>query len=169
MDDAAFDAFYAASATRVLAQVAAMTGDWESAQDVVQEAFVRAWLARRSLRPDENPEAWVRTTAWRLAVSRWRRAGATARALGRRGLPEPVPPPGDDTVALVAALRRLPAEQRRVLVLHHLVDLPVEQVAREVGAPVGTVKSRLARGRAGLAALLGEQIPDPVTPELHHG
>ena len=57
-------------------------------------------------------------------------------------------------VALVAALKQLPEEQRQALVLHHIADLPVQQVAAEVGAPVGTIKARLSRGRTALAALL---------------
>jgi RNA polymerase sigma-70 factor (ECF subfamily) len=61
-----------------------------------------------------------------------------------------------DRVALVHALRQIPAEQRRVIVLHHLVDLTVDQIAREVGAPTGTVKARLARGRRALAQHLNE-------------
>jgi RNA polymerase sigma-70 factor (ECF subfamily) len=61
-------------------------------------------------------------------------------------------------VAVVAALSRLPEAQRRVLVLHHIADLPIHEVAREVGAPEGTVKARLSRGRSALAALLDEGV-----------
>jgi RNA polymerase sigma-70 factor (ECF subfamily) len=60
-------------------------------------------------------------------------------------------------VALMRALGQLPVEQRRVLVLHHLCDMPVAEVAEEVGARVGTVKARLSRGRATLRALLAEE------------
>ena len=60
----------------------------------------------------------------------------------------------NDHVALVAALRQLPEAQRRALVLHHVCDLPVHAVAAEIGVPEGTVKARLSRGRAALAALL---------------
>ena len=59
-------------------------------------------------------------------------------------------------MALVAALRQLPEPQRQALVLHHIVDLPVHDVAREVGVPEGTIKARLSRGRAALAALLAD-------------
>jgi RNA polymerase sigma-70 factor, ECF subfamily len=51
-------------------------------------------------------------------------------------------------------LRALPVAQRQVLVLHHLVGLPVAEVAHELGLPVGTVKTRLARGRRALARRL---------------
>ena len=54
------------------------------------------------------------------------------------------------------AFVRLPFAQRQAIVLHHLADLPVAQVAAEVGAPEGTVKARLSRGRTVLAALLDE-------------
>ena len=64
--------------------------------------------------------------------------------------------PSEAHVALVAALKQLPEAQRRALVLHHLADLPVHEVARETGVPEGTVKARLSRGRAALAALLAD-------------
>ena len=56
----------------------------------------------------------------------------------------------------MAALRQLPAAQREAIALHHLADLPVAEVALTLGVPEGTVKARLARGRAALAALLTE-------------
>jgi DNA-directed RNA polymerase specialized sigma24 family protein len=62
-----------------------------------------------------------------------------------------------DHVAMVAALRKLPGDQRRALVLHHMLDLPVAEVAHELGVAVGTVKSWLHRGRAAMAA----QLADP--------
>ena len=72
-------------------------------------------------------------------------------------------PPSDSHVAVVEALKRLPEAQRRVLVLHHLADLSVHEVAREVGAPESTVKARLSRGLAALAALLAEPVDEGVT------
>jgi RNA polymerase sigma-70 factor, ECF subfamily len=70
--------------------------------------------------------------------------------------------PGPDRVAFVQALRKVPAEQRRALVLYHLADLTVEQIAAEAGVRPGTVKARLARGRAALAPYLRETTA-PVT------
>ena len=60
-------------------------------------------------------------------------------------------------MALVAALKQLPEAQRQALVLHHIADLPVHAVAAEVGVPEGTIKARLSRGRAALAALLTDE------------
>jgi RNA polymerase sigma-70 factor (ECF subfamily) len=64
---------------------------------------------------------------------------------------------------LVGALRALPMAQRRALVLHYLLDRPVADIAAETGASVGTVKSWLSRGRANMAAALGDLTPaEPV-------
>jgi RNA polymerase sigma-70 factor (ECF subfamily) len=157
MDEAEFDDFYTSSFARVTGQVYAMIGDRDEAQECVQEAFVRAWQHRRSLRKAQHPEAWVRTTAYRLAVSRWRRAVRGRRPADRAvGSALTTPPPSDAHVAVVEALKQLPEAQRRAIVLHHLADLPVHDVARETGVPEGTVKARLSRGRAALAALLSE-------------
>ena len=65
-----------------------------------------------------------------------------------------------DRLALIAALRAIPAEQRRAVVLHHLAGLSVEEIAHETGAPTGTVKSRLARGRRALAGHVSEYADD---------
>ena len=157
MDEQAFDEFYAASFRRLTGQLYAMIGDRDEAQECVQEAFVRAWAHLRQLDRAENPEAWVRTTAYRLAVSRWRRIQRSRRPADRALSADRHTHPADENhVALVAALRQLPEAQRRTLVLHHLADLPVREVAREVGVPEGTVKARLSRGRAALAVLLDD-------------
>jgi RNA polymerase sigma-70 factor (ECF subfamily) len=157
MDAEEFDSFYAASFHRLVGQLHALIGDRDEAQDCVQEAFVRAWSHRRSLDRAHAPEAWVRTTAYRLAVSRWRRTVRSRRAPDRAVQPDAAPRvPNEDGVAVIEALKRLPEAQRRALVLHHLCDLPVEAVAAEVGSPVGTVKARLSRGRAALQQLLDD-------------
>lgn len=160
MDTDEFDEFYTASARRITSQVYAMIGDRDEAQDCVQEAFARAWAHRRTFHEVRHPEAWVRTTAYRLAVSRWRRASRGRRAPDRALQASGVHAGPDETyVALVAALKHLPAAQRQAIVLHHLADLPVRDVAAELGVPEGTVKTRLRRGRAALAALLSDDAP----------
>lgn len=161
VEAAEFDAFYAGSVRRLVGQLYAMTGNAAEAQDVVQEAFVRAWDRRAQLATVDNPEAWVRTVAYRLAVSRWRKARNMAIAWRRHGPPPDVAGPEVDNPALVAALRLLPEEQRRAIVLHHLCDLSVEQVAAETGSPTGTVKARLSRGRAALARHLTDAGEGP--------
>lgn len=149
-----FDAFYAATAASLVRQLHAFTGDLAEAQDCVQEAYARAWQRWSVVSSYDVPAAWVRQVACRLAVSRFRRL-----QVGRGLLPRTVDVPELDPsrVALVAALRQIPEAQRLAVVLHHVADLSVEQVAAETGVPVGTVKARLSRGRAALAQLLSDE------------
>ncbi|MEU6298978.1 SigE family RNA polymerase sigma factor [Streptomyces erythrochromogenes] len=157
MTEDEFDLFYTAAYPRLVGQLYALTGDYAEAQDVVQEAFVRAWDRRVSvLDGNRAPEAWIRTVAHRLAMSRWRRARHWWELVRGESAPRPAPEPSPDHVALVAALRRLPEAQRTAIVLHHLCDLSVEQTAAETGVAVGTIKARLSRGRTALAAHLAE-------------
>ena len=158
MDAEEFDAFYTSSFSRLVNQVFAMIGDRDEAQDCVQEAFIRAWSQRRKLDRSGSPEAWVRLTAYRMAVSSWRRTMRSRRSPDRavQALADQQPP-DEARVALMQALDQLPTDQRHALVLHHLCDLPVAEVAEVVGAPVGTVKARLSRGRATMHSLLTEE------------
>jgi RNA polymerase sigma-70 factor, ECF subfamily len=152
---ASFDAFYAATVRRTTHTLYAMTGDLGEAQDAVQEAYARAWQRWSTVSGYGDPEAWVRTVARRVAVSRWRKARNAVSAMVRSGPPDAPPEPAVDHVLVVDALRRLPETQRHALVLHHLVGMTVDDVARELGVPVGTVKARLSRGRSALAAVIG--------------
>ncbi|MEU6073084.1 SigE family RNA polymerase sigma factor [Micromonospora sp. NPDC047074] len=149
-----FDEFYRGSRQRLLGFVYALTGNLAEAQDAVQEAYIRAWQRWSTVSAYEEPEAWVRVVASRIAVSRWRSLRSRARAYLRHGASESVPGPDTATVEVVAALRRLPEEQRTAIALYYLVGMPVAEVARQTAAPVGTVKARLSRGRAALAGLL---------------
>lgn len=154
-----FDAFYAGAAPRVTRQLLLLTGDLAEAEDVTHEAFARAWLRWARVGRLDSPEAWVRTVARRLAVSRWRKlrtATTASQRHGSGGRDEHAPALGVEHVALVEALRRLPERQRVAVVLFHLADLTVEQVAAETGASVSAVKQQLSRGRRALAGLLGE-------------
>ncbi|MGN9779487.1 SigE family RNA polymerase sigma factor [Micromonospora sp. H33] len=155
-----FDAFYRATRQRLFEFLYALTGNAAEAQDVLHEAYARAWQRWSTVREYDAPEAWMRTVARRIAVSRWRRARNAVFAHRRAGPPEDLPGPNPDSVALVAALARLPVEQRTAIVLHHLCDLPVSAVARETEAPEGTVKARLARGRRALAGMLGIDLEE---------
>jgi RNA polymerase sigma-70 factor (ECF subfamily) len=122
-------AIYAASFQRLVGQLYAMTGDQCEAQDAVQEAFVRAWARRGKIDRNRAPEAWVRVTAWRIAASRWRRARDGTRLGSLAARPESTAGPTPDRVAFSDALRKVPADQRRALVLYHLCDLTVDQIA----------------------------------------
>jgi RNA polymerase sigma-70 factor (ECF subfamily) len=153
---------YAASYRRLVGQLTGVTGDPAEAEDVVMEAFVRALNRSRTFATVDNPEAWLRTVAVNLARSRWRRL-ARLRGLGSRLSAAEASSYDDlpaDRLALLAALRELPAVQREAIALHHLADLPVHEVATTLGLPVGTVKARLARGRARLAVLIDRSLEE---------
>ena len=164
-DAEGFDAFYVGTSRRLLHQMYAMTGNVADAQELVQEAYARAWQRWSSVSAYDDPQAWVRTVAWRLAASRWRKTKNGVTAMLRHGPPAHTPEPSIDNVALVAALREIPEVQRRTIVLHHLVGLSVAEVAHELRVPEGTVKARLSRGRAALAQLLTD---DSLTEEGTH-
>lgn len=156
-DSGDFDGFYLATRDRLLHALYAMTGDLAEAQDVVQEAYARAWQRWQTVAAYDDPAAWVRTVAWRLAISRRRKArNRIGAALRLHAITAPAAEPSADTAVIVAALRRLPDAQRRALALHYLCDLSVDAVAAETGVSAGTVKSRLSRGRTALAAVMTE-------------
>ena len=152
-----FDEFYGVTGRRVVAQVYAMIGDLAEAEDAVQEAYSRAWQRWDTVAECTDPAAWVRVVAYRIAVSNWRRARRRLAAYQRNGPPTAAPELGPDTVVLVAALRRIPAAQRRAIVLHHLAGLSVREVAEETGASESAVKAQLSRGRQALAVLLNDE------------
>jgi RNA polymerase sigma-70 factor (ECF subfamily) len=161
-----FDEFYRSSRDRIAMQIAALTGDRVEAQDHVQEAFVRAWARWSRVGALDDPAGWVRRVAYHLAVSRWRHA---RRTLLRAEPRQPGVHLDPEQGAVVDALRGLSPREREAVVLHHVVGLPVDAVARELHAPVGTVKSWLSRGRARLAETLEAESlltrPDRSTTE----
>jgi RNA polymerase sigma-70 factor (sigma-E family) len=152
-----FDAFYATSSRRVLAHVSMMVGSRAEAEDAVAEAYLRAWNRWSKISKYENPEAWVRQVAYRQAVSTWRKAVNRLHAHRRDDPDRHVDALSPDHVAIVAALRRIPPDQRRVIVLHHLVGLSVAEIHHETGIPAGTVTTWLARGRRAMAAYLSDE------------
>ena len=139
---------------RLVVQLYGVVGDICEAEDLVQEAFVRATVTGNRFLRAENHEAWLRTTAINLHRNRWRKLRNLAKIRDR--LQEPTDLAGlDEHVAIVSALRTLPEAHRQVIALYYLADLPVAEVAETLGCPVGTVKSRLQRARESLALALG--------------
>lgn len=153
-----FDEFYLGTRATLLGQLTAMTADPEVAKEALQDAYAQAWQRWSRVSRLGDPAAWVRTVAWRRSVSAFRRrmvADRFLRTVGRAQA-EPIQAwPVEEVLDVQDALRLLPDAHRRVLVLHDLCGLTMDQVADETGVPVGTVKSRLSRGRAALRSHLG--------------
>ncbi len=158
--DDAFADFYVSAYARLVGVLARVCDGREDAEDVVQEAFVRLVPRWSRVSRYDDPEAWVRSVAFRLATSRWRTRRAGAAALLRLGPSAHAAPPSVDAVAVDAALAPLSPAHRAVLVLHYGVGLTVDEIASELGIAPGTVKSRLSRARAAAAAGYGRHEDD---------
>jgi RNA polymerase sigma-70 factor, ECF subfamily len=161
-----FAEFYEASYGRVVALVAALVGDRHQAEDIAQEAFARALTRWPRIARYDRPEAWVRRVALRLTIDAGRRMRRAIHlsallAAGQRGHGQPRDPLA--ATALSVALMRLPLPQRQALVLYYLADLPVDDIARDCGVSVRTVRTRLATARRRLERELsesGEEMPN---------
>jgi RNA polymerase sigma-70 factor, ECF subfamily len=128
-------------------------------EDAWQECWEKVIRALPRFTPDgaASLRTWITTIVHRHLVDRHRRRVARGAVVDVDEVEDPAPSPmlrlvaHDDAVALERALQRLPDAWRRVVVLHHLYDLPLEQIAAEERVALGTVKSRLHRARAALA------------------
>jgi RNA polymerase sigma-70 factor (ECF subfamily) len=152
-----FEVFFAAVYPRLVRQLFAIVGEIGDAEDVVQEALARAAARWQRIGAYDDPEGWVRRVALNRARNNLRRSRRALAALARVGPVADVPELSPDATAVAAAMRRLPLRSREVLVPYYVVQLSVEETARQVGIPSGTVKSRLARARTALARELGEE------------
>ncbi|MGH3504227.1 MAG: RNA polymerase sigma factor [Nocardioidaceae bacterium] len=152
---------YDASYQRLVVQMLALCGDQVEAEDAVQEAFVKAIGSSARFAALDNPEAWLRTVAMNQLRNKWRRVKVWHRIMPK--VPGPMHTVGltPDHVAVVTALAQIPTALREVVALHHIADLPTAEVARSLGIPEGTVKTRLVKGRALLAELLDEHEESP--------
>jgi RNA polymerase sigma-70 factor (sigma-E family) len=153
-----FSSFYTASKDDCLRIVLVNVGDRQLAEDLVAEAFTRAWTSWRKVREHPVPRAWVVRTALNAHVSWWRRrrreltvddptalTGLEDSRLARSadlGLDQ----------ALVAALRMLPLRQREVITLRVFFDLDTDATAKLLGISPGTVGTHLHRALATLRA-----------------
>lgn len=158
---------YRAHYRRLVAVVYAATGDFAEAQEAVQEAYASALDRPARFLALADPHAWLRTVALNFARQRWRRRQIFDRLVRVGKVPRPVeavPELSGERVDLARALQRLPRPMREAIVLHHLIDLPVAAVAEELGVPEGTVKARLARGRALLGRHLDPESSGPAAP-----
>jgi RNA polymerase sigma factor (sigma-70 family) len=155
-----FAEFYREAKDECLFAVLVSVGDRDTAQDLVAEAFARAWASWPAVSRHPAPTAWVVRTALNAGVSRWRRR--------RREVPVPdLALVADEPAAggaadgcidprIMAALMRLPTRQRQVVAMRLFLDLDTECTARALGIAPGTVQAHLGRA---MAALRGDLIP----------
>ena len=152
-----FDVFYRNSSRRLYGQAYVLTGSRETAQDLTHEAFLRAWKHWQRIADYEGPEAWTRRVLHNLCIDSWRksrpRVGGT-----RYPMTESVEIPTNH-LHLAEAMRSLPGQQARALLLHDGLGMTIAETARDLGVPEGTVTSWLTRSRKVVATKL--QQPDP--------
>lgn len=143
-DEKAFAEFFRESWAPCVRAVAASTGDMQSAEEHVEEAFARAWASWRKVSRHPAPRAWVVHTALNARTSRWRRRGREL-PLAHHDVAAPGRPPDGIDARMLAALRRLPTRQREVIVLRVVLDLDVKTTARQLEMAPGTVRAHLSR------------------------
>lgn len=148
-DDAvSFDAFFRVAKAPLVSMAYLLSGDLQVAQDLTQEAFLRTWSRWPRISKYDDPQAWTRRVLYNLIISRGRSNKVRRRPVEA---PRSVPPPDESHLMLAAALRSLPEDQMRALILHDGAGLSVQEVALVMKVPEGTVKSWLSRGRSAAA------------------
>ena len=126
------------------------------AEDAVGEAVLKAWEAFDTLKNPDAARGWLITIAVNCAKAQRRRQGRVVYLEDMEQ--EPEAPSAEPPIDLWEAVLRLPEEQRLVILLYYYEDMPVEETARMLDIPQGTVKSRLSRGRDRLRHLLKEDF-----------
>jgi RNA polymerase sigma factor (sigma-70 family) len=157
-----FEYFYLEEYPTVVALAHALSGSRTGAEDIAQEAFLRAYRDWHRVGSYEHQAAWVRRVAANLATSGLRRRLVEARALARlAGRREPAVEPlaGEDAQFWVA-VRALPRRQAQAVALYYFQDLSVQQTATALDCAEGTVKAHLAKARAALARQLQPEPPE---------
>jgi RNA polymerase sigma-70 factor (sigma-E family) len=165
--EAAFHEFVAARSSRLFRTAFLMVGDYQLAQDLLQESLVKTYVAWPRLRDVANAEAYARRVIVTTSTS-WRRR----RSFHERptaALPEAVVADVADVIAtdadLWTQLHALPSRQRAAVVLRYCLDLSEAQTAELMGCTVGSVKRHASRGLARLRDQMGAQLDLPAPDE----
>jgi len=148
-DQREFAEFYAVAWDDCLRIVVVSVGDGALAEDLVAEAFTKAWASWRKVRGLAEPRAWVIRVALNAHVSWWRRHRREV-ALGSHDATATTSQGTGLDSSLVAALRRLPLRQRQVIALRLLLDLDTATTAEMLGMSASTVTTHLHRAVAAL-------------------
>lgn len=146
-------------------------GDREDAADALQDALLSAYRRAASYRGEAQVTTWLHRVVVNACLDRARRQAARPTVPLPEGAQEPAQlrdalAEKETSLELEAALLALPADQRAAIVLVDVQGLPIEQAARVLGVPAGTVKSRCSRGRARLALALGHLRNRPAGPPV---
>ena len=140
-----------------------MTRNAHDAEDLVQETFLRAYRAFEGFTPGTNIRAWLYTILYRVRTDAFRRAGRSPRTVELIDEGPSVPAPQEALAAggeeIVRALDKLPEPFRSAVVLRDVEDFSYQEIARILDVPIGTVMSRIHRGRGLLRTTLAGRKP----------
>jgi RNA polymerase sigma-70 factor, ECF subfamily len=140
-----------------------MTRNAHDAEDLVQETFLRAYRAFEGFTPGTNIRAWLYTILYRVRTDAFRRAGRSPRTVELMDEGPSVPAPQEALAAggeeIVRALDKLPEPFRSAVVLRDVEDFSYQEIARILDVPIGTVMSRIHRGRGLLRTTLAGRKP----------
>jgi RNA polymerase sigma factor (sigma-70 family) len=154
-DMRALEALYRLMRVRVFAVALAVAGDRSTAEDVMQDTFVRVYSAAPGYRPQRRARAWVLTIARHLALDAVRRrTRETASAVAGRGVAAPGGEPDGIRLDVISALLQLGEVDRQIVVLHDVAGLTHAEVATELRMPPGTVRWRYRVALARLRPLV---------------
>ena len=144
---------------RIHQRVFLVLRDYDRAEEITQDAFLKLLENWRKVSSYEQPEAWVRRVAIRMAVRQAGREGSrpTREEVAIRSTWREQTEPDLD---LADAIAGLAPRQRAAVVLHYYEDLSVLEVSRVLNVSESTVKEHLQRARVRLAAVLGEEVPN---------
>jgi RNA polymerase sigma-70 factor (ECF subfamily) len=157
-----FDSFYMREFPRMVAVVYAMTGSRWSAEELAQEAMLRAYRSWDQISTYDKPGAWLRRVTINLATSHLRRRVTEAKALVllKAQARSPLPAHGEGEVVVWNAVRRLPRRQREAFALHYVDGLSTAEIGEVLDIAESTVRTHLQRARdAVLAATEGGWPP----------
>ena len=160
-----FTEFFEQSRAGCLRAVYASVGDRQLAEELVAEAFARAWASWAKVSRHPAPQAWIVRTSLNAHVSWWRRRRREVPWEGHDDLPadaDPTSGPGIDA-RLMAALWALPARQRQVIALRVFLDLDTQATAEALGIAPGTVTAHLHRATSALRRQLNSLTEQETT------
>lgn len=155
----AFNALIDRHQQAVRAFLRRLLGDVSEADDMAQETFIVAWTRPGSYRGGSSVRSWLFGIAWRKAKGTqrtWFRRRAREGTWATDMTEQVVAPPDPDELLVKRALSTLPTEQRAAVILCLTAGASHSEAADILGAPLGTVKSHVARGKARLLDILGD-------------
>jgi RNA polymerase sigma-70 factor (ECF subfamily) len=156
-----FEVFYRREYPKVATLTMVLTRSASAAEDLTQDAFLRAHRDWDRVGRFEHPGAWVRRVATNLAMSRFRRLRAEARALLRIADGKRIGEMNPEASEFWAEVRRLPPRQAQAVALHYVEDRSVDDIAATLEVSAASVKTHLQRARRTLAERFGSMEEAP--------